>query len=146
MGGLNSSQIKSIIILVLIIIVVPFFDITLRGTMLNNAEVVRINQSSGLQGEINASLFGNSQKNSISTDTSKIVISNIKYFDEGKWVIVVIKILPNSGSSLLILRSIGSVYVVAFGPGTSIPQSATVTLPVDLTNYLELNKMVDQND
>ncbi len=146
MGGLNSSQIKNIIILVLIIIVVPFFDITLRGTMLNNAEVVRINQSSGLQGEINASLFGNSQKNSISTDTSKIVISNIKYFDEGKWAIVVIKILPNSGSSLLILRSIGSVYVVTFGPGTSIPQSTTITLPVDLTNYLELNKMVDQND
>lgn len=64
-------------------------------------------------------------------------IEKVNYFDGNQWAVVSITPLNNaSDSSLLVLKDVGRIYQVAWGPGNYLSASDTKRLPSDVADYI----------
>jgi hypothetical protein len=138
----NGINPKKAFLLVALIFLLPIAALVYRDVILGGITQTTYNPVPPLAGSISLSLI-NSGSSNIPQAGKDFKITNTKYFDNKKWVVVSITQLPKMNPATVLLEDINGLYIVVLGPGTLFSPSIAQSLPSDVTKYFINQGLID---
>jgi hypothetical protein len=134
---------KSLVILVVIVLVLLIAIASVKSIIYGGTKSVSLSSAPALTGQISQALASSSDgKLAMPIYGTDYTLQNTKYFDNNNWVVTTIKPLSNDmNRSVVVLEKQAGVYAVVLGPGSSFPQTTSLSMPSGLSQYLSKQGM-----